>query len=214
MESNRRGPARSCHGSPWCLSAAYPRIPNGPYTPPGQPEQDRAAWAAVAPDADLRTLPYRLRENFSLGWIFVQERAHGYSDFRCFTLEPFQMGVPLGPLASVQVYASDPVGEEYDPRAYSSWASRKSHGLGCQHAPSLEPEWHRLQTLEEFHPLHPPPRGSADFSPFSPAGMAWNEQQNRWCSKCGGYVVRRFTDEACDYYTAQVAAFYEEEVRS
>ncbi len=67
--------------------------------------------------------------------------------------------------------------------------------------------------LEEFLPLLPQPRSSANLSRFSAEYMAWNEQQNRWCSKCGGYAVRRFTDEQCDYYTAQLAAFRDEEAR-
>jgi hypothetical protein len=201
-------PPHVCQRSPWCQSATYPSIPDGPYTPPGQPERDRAFWAAVTAETDLRALPAEHRDHWSVAWLFVQTRAWGNRPF--FSLEPFQKGVPLGPLSTVQVYASDPGGEEHDPRAFSGWGgSRKTHGIGCQHSKSLEPGWHQLLPLEEFLPLLPQPHDLVSHEMFSAEYMAWQNQRDRWCSKCDGYAIRRFTDEQCAYYEAQVKAFRE-----
>lgn len=80
----------------------------------------------------------------------------------------------------MQVYASDPLGAEYSPRAIGGWGgSRKSHGLGCQHVKSLEPGWHQLLTLEEFLPLLPLPHHLVSYEPFSPQDRAWHEQREQ-----------------------------------
>ncbi|MCX5203186.1 hypothetical protein OG897_17245 [Streptomyces sp. NBC_00237] len=89
---------------------------------------------------------------------------------------------PLGPLADLQVYATDPYGRYQ--------GQFKSHGL-CIHEKYLA-SGHELLTLEEFMPLYQQDPGSG---PWSGSG---------WCSKCAGYAIRRLTEEQFAHYWASV----------
>ncbi|MGW2025211.1 hypothetical protein [Streptomyces decoyicus] len=107
---------------------------------------------------------------------------HGLLAMEQLDLQPFEpaietgwrrgSGLPLGVLAQVQVYTSDAAGR-YQGRA---------HSPGCAHR---RPEHgvgrdDDLVTLEELI-------GSKDFDP---------------CSKCGGYAIRRLTQDQVAYYRA------------
>ncbi|NEC64594.1 hypothetical protein [Streptomyces sp. SID9727] len=89
---------------------------------------------------------------------------------------------PLGPLADVQVYATNPQG------TYEG----KSHGL-CMHQKWLSPE-HDLLTLRDFAPLYLEDPGHGDWS------------GSGWCSKCAGYAIRRLNSEQFAHYWTSVQA--------
>ncbi|MEY9839562.1 hypothetical protein [Streptacidiphilus sp. EB103A] len=88
----------------------------------------------------------------------------------------------FGPLADLQVYATDPHGQ-----CAGQWRG-KSHGT-CQYQHEFSTESHELLTLAEFLPLHQQDPG---YLPYSGSG---------WCSQCAGYAVRRLTEDEFSYYT-------------
>jgi hypothetical protein len=102
-------------------------------------------------------------------------------------LEPFESdsdsdwpgsGLPLGVLASVQVYTTDAAGR-YQGRAHSpGCAHRRPYGGVGRHD--------EMVVIEEL-------LGNKDFDP------CWDFDP---CSKCGGYAVRRLTDSQVAYYRA------------
>lgn len=87
---------------------------------------------------------------------------------------------PLGPLESVQVYATNPVGEYVG----------KAHGL-CRHQKFIN-ECHELFTLKDFIPLY---RADPGFT--YPEGSGW-------CGHCGGFAIQRLDEEQASYYASCV----------
>ncbi len=156
-------------------------------------ERARARIESFDPEGDVRGLEIDHRydpvahmllargDDFAL-WIF-----HTSPDGAPFVPDPggYTMvsvgNQPLGALAEVQVYATDPHGQ-----CAGQWRG-KSHGL-CQHQHELSPASHERLTLEEFLPLHQEDPGNL---PYPGSG---------WCSRCGGYALRRLTDEQFSYY--------------
>jgi hypothetical protein len=61
----------------------------------------------------------------------------------------------------------------------------KSHSMDCEHFKALEIE-HSLHALKEFVEIL---RESSERDRWS----------SRWCSKCGGYSIRRLDQEQYDY---------------
>ncbi|QNE77237.1 hypothetical protein F0344_23865 [Streptomyces finlayi] len=159
-------------------------------------------WLDAPPDADLRETslirdPDRYTDGllrmasltalvpgdqFSL-WVFLHSR-----DGQPFVMD--RHGVTgrsvgnqtLGPLANLQVYATNPQG------LYEG----KSHGV-CVHQKSLSPE-HDLLTLHDFVPLYLQDPG---YGYWTGSG---------WCSKCAGYAVRRLNEEQFAHYWTSVQA--------
>lgn len=107
---------------------------------------------------------------------------HGLLAMEQLDLQPFEpatgtgwrlgSGLPLGVLARVQVYTSDAAGR-YQGRAHSPGCAHRRP----EHGVSRDDD---LVTLEELV-------GSKDFDP---------------CSKCGGYAIRRLTQDQVAYYRA------------
>ncbi|WP_420036000.1 hypothetical protein ACN2WE_30665 [Streptomyces sp. cg28] len=160
------------------------------------------AWLDSPPGADLReTALMREADRYTEGllhraslaalvpgnqlslWVFLCSE-----DGRPFIMDRYGVagkGVgnqPLGPLADVQVYATDPQG------IYEG----KSHGL-CMHQRSLSP-YHELLTLSDFVPLYLEDPGHDE----------WNG--SGWCSKCAGYAIRRLNSEQFAHYWTSVQA--------
>jgi hypothetical protein len=137
----------------------------------------------MEPDIDLRGLPTKpdFRWEYPLSVLLAKG-----SDFN---LEPFVSGVPVGPLASLPVYASDLNGKYVG----------KSHAPGlCQHSKSLGRRDERI-TLGEWLPI-----------------LIDLELGNRLpyddplCSKCGGFAIWRLSDDQLSYYeAAQSLGVYE-----
>ena len=80
----------------------------------------------------------------------------------------------------MQVYATDPYGR-YEV---------KSHGL-CVHEKYLTTE-HELVVLRDFVPLYAQ----------DPGYGAWTG--SGWCTKCGGYAIRRLDERQFTHYWASV----------
>lgn len=155
--------------------------------------RERARLDAIGPGDDVRLLDVRdqwdlvsralLADGGDFGlWVF-----HTAPDGRPWVPNRSGFGQEmvgnqsLGPLAGLQVYATDPHGE-----CAGQWRG-KSHGL-CQHQHRLNMDSHKLMSLEEFLPLHQQDPG---YRPYTSSG---------WCSKCGGYALRRLTAEQFDHY--------------
>jgi hypothetical protein len=130
------------------------------------------ALASISDSTDLRTVTWP-------DWMTPAN----YSDALCvllgdsgmFRLEPFLRGDPLGPLADLQVYSTDA----------ESHSMGKSHGVGCKHFDRLTPE----------HDLHP----LAAFIGILIEAEQRDRWSSRWCSKCGGFSIRRLNDEQFAY---------------
>ncbi len=168
---------------------------------PGRRQQVPAEWLDAAPDTDLREMLDPPQDDLSVGtlrrasrmllspgdqfslWVFLHS-----ADGQPWVMDPrgytgHSVGnQPLGPLADLQVYATDPYGR------YQG----KSHGL-CIHANYLD-SGHELLTLQEFLPLYEQDPGSG---PWTGSG---------WCSKCGGYAIRRLDEEQFAHYWTSVQA--------
>lgn len=154
---------------------------------------DLALFAAAGPDTDVRTLTHaenHLRLSWALlcpGIDFGLWMFHRSPDGSAWVREPGGFTIAavgnqdLGPLADLHVYATDPTGS-----LAGQWRS-KSHGL-CQHQQTLTTRTHQLLTLAEFLPLHQQDPGHGQ----------WNG--SGWCSRCGGYAVRRLTEDQYLYY--------------
>lgn len=121
-------------------------------------------------------------DQFSL-WVFLRSK-----DGQPFVMDRYGVtgrcvgNQPLGPLADVQVYATNPQG------IYEG----KSHGL-CRHQRWLGPE-HDLLTLRDFVPLYLE----------NPGHGYWTG--SGWCSKCAGYTIRRLNNEQFAHYWTSVQA--------
>ncbi|MET9183545.1 hypothetical protein ABZX88_35850 [Kitasatospora aureofaciens] len=108
---------------------------------------------------------------------------HGLLAEETLDLEPFEpatgdrrrrgSGIPLGVLADVQIYTTNA-----NPRIQG-----KGHSPLCRHSNE---------------------RGVADDDDLlAPADLLGREDLDyHWCSKCGGYAVRRLTDTQLSYYRA------------
>jgi hypothetical protein len=135
----------------------------------------------ITPATDLRTLPPRYRNKYFAHHLFAQTRWYDSEDMPGhFDLGPFLDGAPLGPLADVAVYCTDPFAE----------FAGKAHGVGCQHAPEIG-QHHLVVPLTDFLPLLPH-TGRQMFE------ADWS--QDRWCTWCGGFAVRRLGASQCAHY--------------
>lgn len=146
---------------------------------------DPQAGGAHHSDGLLRRAAHALLvsgDQFSL-WVFLHSQ-----DGQPWVLDRYGVtgrsvgNQPLGPLADLQVYATDPYGR------YEG----KSHGL-CVHERYLTSE-HDLLTLREFVPLYLQDPGHGDWT------------GSGWCSKCAGYAIRRLSEEQFAHYWASVQA--------
>ncbi|MER6008846.1 hypothetical protein ABT120_60660 [Nonomuraea angiospora] len=137
---------------------------------------------AITLATDLRTLPARMRSVYNASAPFAPTRPadHFADPSHYLDVELLRMGAPLGPLADVHVYCTDPYGR------YPG----KAHGLGCQHAREIGPR-HIVLPLGEFLPLLP----TGDLAMFEPD---W--RTDRWCIGCGGYAIRRLGPSQCAFY--------------
>ncbi len=96
-----------------------------------------------------------------------------------FDTSPFTTGsYQLGPLANLQVFATN---------ALNKYVG-KSHGIDCKHTGHLSPS-DQIFTLAEF----------LEIERKSQQEDRWT---SRWCSKCGGYSVRRMNADQIAYYLA------------
>lgn len=166
-------------------------------------ETHRARFAAVGEDGDVRVIDSTHRydpvvqallapgASFALWAFHTSPDGSPWVDSPTgFTSRPVG-NQPLGPLADLQVYATDPHGQ-----CAGQWRG-KSHGI-CQHQHELSVDSHDLLTLDQFLPLHQQDPG---YLPYSGSG---------WCSQCAGFAVRRLTEDQFSYY-AQV--LHQAEVR-
>lgn len=131
------------------------------------------ALATVAETTDLRSITWP-------DWMTPHDQHQAYAvllmEPGMIGLRQFVEGAELGPLANVQVYATDALGR------YQG----KSHGIGCVHNEELRPD-DEIYTLAEFiNLLRDSKRIDRWFS--------------RWCSKCGGYSIRRLNNEQLRYF--------------
>lgn len=138
------------------------------FTRPG--ERDDLARALLVNGADFALWAFNTSED---GSPYISDRAS-------YALRTVGNQI-LGPLAAVQVYATDPYGD-----CRGQWRG-KSHGL-CLHQEELDPDSHQLMRLDEFALLH---RQDPGDDPWRGSG---------WCSKCGGYAIRRLTQDQYAYY--------------
>lgn len=194
---HRRGPQCDC-GRGYCLSGT-----DTGFGPERWPEQ---IWDSIRPDTDLRTLPDEYRTTFAIDVLFAQLKHRDFRD-SILDLTPFLEGAELGPLADVQVYATNARGH------YRG----RSHGAVCQHADTREgrgfgprpSERHEILSLAELvetlRPLHHSRQRMGLSSLIGPgAARRDRDLEERWCTSCGGYSVRRFTSaEQCAHYLAE-----------
>ncbi|MFD7957281.1 hypothetical protein ACFV4X_27810 [Streptomyces ardesiacus] len=147
-------------------------------------------WLSLTPTTDLRTLPAELRSHDPEAFLASSRSRAGAR----IVLSPFQDGAPLGPLADVQVYASNPHG----------YYKGLSHGVGCSWAQEVGAQ-HEILTLAEFLPLlptaepHPDP-GFDTLAELREQLLFKDRSSERWCVACGGFAVRRLTPEQCAHY--------------
>lgn len=147
-------------------------------------------WLSLTPTTDLRTLPAELRSHDPEAFLASSRSRAGAR----IVLSPFQDGAPLGPLADVQVYASNPHG----------YYKGLSHGVGCSWAQEVGAQ-HEILTLAEFLPLLPTaePQSGQGFDTLAELReqvLFKDRSGKRWCVSCGGFAIRRLTPEQCAYY--------------
>ncbi|GAA3711957.1 hypothetical protein ACRWOO_18330 [Streptomyces sp. NEAU-PBA10] len=186
------------HG--YCISGTDTYFGSTPW--PGE------IWNAIRPDTDLRTLPEDYRTTYDVDMLFAQLTHRDFDDYgNILDLTPFLDGAELGPLADVQVYATNARGH------YRG----RSHGALCQHADTrsgrgfgpLPSQQHEILPLAELveilRPLHHSRRHQGLGDLIGPgAARRDRDLEDRWCSYCGGYSIRRFaTPEACAHYRAE-----------
>ena len=161
-------------------------------------------WNSLRPDTDLRTVPEEHRRRFALDECFAPDRTDDNFRNEVLGLDLFFDGAALGPLAAVQVYATNARG----------WLRGRSHGATCRYADPKEPGYgplpsqrHEILTLAELveilRPLHTDqarPPGSL---------MRDRDLEDRWCSWCGGYSVRLLTPDQCVHYRNERRAWYD-----
>ena len=168
------------------------------------PEWTRQIWYSIRPDTDLRTLPEEYRKDDDLHLLFAQMEDSSFyaDDSDVLDLTAFFEGAELGPLADVQVYATNARGE------YRG----SSHGVMCRRAGTLggygplPSEKHEILPLSELVEILRPLHGKNSFMmPLEQLLTGGLEEcdrdlESRWCVYCHGYSVRRFTPEQCRYY--------------
>jgi hypothetical protein len=145
----------------------------------GVTKSGRAALCRVAAYDDLRTadltgLSYH--DGALRSEVWHQSLAPG----QWVNLDAFLGGVPLGPVEDLPVYSSD---------AFGRW-SGKAHAPGwCAHHEDLRADDDLLllvDWLERLREVDSSPRHWSFSSPL--------------CSKCGGFAIRRLTDEQQRYW--------------
>jgi hypothetical protein len=170
-------------GEPPCLCTRGPcAVAGNARRAPVSTADNSAKEDAITLATDLRTLPARMRSLYNASALFAPTRPqeHFADSSRYLDLDLLRMGAPLGPLADVHVYCTDPHGRYHG----------KAHGLGCQHAREIGPR-HIVLPFGEFLTLLP----SSDLAMFDPD---W--RTDRWCTGCGGYAIRRLGPSQCAFY--------------
>ncbi|MFI6112738.1 TniQ family protein [Kitasatospora sp. NPDC051164] len=181
------GAACDC-GRGYCLSGSATEYARSPWPEP--------VWNSIRRDTDLRTLPEEYRRRSGMHLLFARLDRHSIDDYDdVLDLTPFLVGADLGPLADVQVYATNARGK------YRG----SSHGALCRHADTqdgagygpLPSERHEILTLAELIDILRPlqrTRRAEDLHRDQ-------DLEGRWCVYCHGYSVRRFTTaEQCSHY--------------
>ncbi len=129
----------------------------------------------LTPDVDLRTLP----DKPDLRWEWPIRVLLACGDH--LDLSPFLEGVPLGPLATIPIYATD----------------AQNRYVGKSHAPALCQHSDYLRDDDDVLAL----------SEWVPIVARFREEHDPWlgdprCSKCGGFAIWRFDDQQLAYYQA------------
>lgn len=186
-------------GRSYCLSGSAEEFGRSPWPEP--------VWHSIRPDTDLRTLPEEYRRGHDADPLFARLDHRSFEDNRnVLDLTPFFEDAEIGPLADVQVYATNVRGQ------YRG----SSHGALCRYADTrdgggygpLPSERHEILKLAELveilRPLHcdQPPM---ELEELLTGGLARSDEdlKHRWCIYCHGYSVRRFTAEQCAHYRAE-----------
>lgn len=143
--------------------------------------------------SDLRMLPARLRWTVFVANAFAAgtHRVDGFAGSRWLNLDVLRQAGDLGPLASVHVYSTDPYGR------YRG----KAHGVGCQHMKQITDK-HEVITLAELLGLLPEPDDILHLG-----RSRWDE--DRWCSYCGGFLIRRLTAAQCLHYQSLLDQYHQ-----
>ncbi|GGR64108.1 TniQ family protein [Streptomyces aurantiogriseus] len=187
-------------GRGYCLSGSLARFGWSPWPEP--------VWYSIRPDTDLRTLPEEYRTDDGMHLLFAPLERRSLDDYdHVLDLTPFLEGAELGPLADVQVYATNARGQ------YRG----SSHGAMCRYADTREgagfgplpSQRHEILTLAELVEILRPMAENNSFTmpleQMLAGGLAKCDQdlEGRWCVYCSGYSVRLLTPLQCSHYRSE-----------
>jgi hypothetical protein len=161
-------------------------------------------WNSLRPDTDLRTVPEEYRRHFAMDDCFAPDRTDDNFRNQVLDLDLFFDGATLGPLAEVQVYATNARGR----------LRGCSHGATCRYADPQERGYgplpsqrHEILTLAELveilRPLH------TEQARHPGSLMRDRDLEERWCTWCRGYSVRLLTPSQCAHYRTERSAWFD-----